>query len=240
SATQEHYPRNCDEVVRQGGMQFQGDYYIMIKPDGITRPFRVLCQTLNNSGWTVIQKRKDGSVDFFRNWQEYKKGFGNLEGEFWLGNDYIHHLSVQEPTMLRIEMIDWDDKTYTALYDTFTIENEKNLYRLHIGSYHGDAGDSLKSHWENHDGMPFSTKDRDNDGRYYDSCAEHFHGAWWFNNCFDSHLNGKYYHKGFHKNYFQRDGIQWNTIHMYSSLKGRADDGQARSGPAACLHSASW
>ncbi|PVD32785.1 hypothetical protein C0Q70_08231 [Pomacea canaliculata] len=231
---------NCDEVVRQGGMQFQGDYYIMIKPDGITRPFRVLCQTLNNSGWTVIQKRKDGSVDFFRNWQEYKKGFGNLEGEFWLGNDYIHHLSVQEPTMLRIEMIDWDDKTYTALYDTFTIENEKNLYRLHIGSYHGDAGDSLKSHWENHDGMPFSTKDRDNDGRYYDSCAEHFHGAWWFNNCFDSHLNGKYYHKGFHKNYFQRDGIQWNTIHMYSSLKGRADDGQARSGPAACLHSASW
>ncbi|KAK7499084.1 hypothetical protein BaRGS_00009631 [Batillaria attramentaria] len=121
--------------------------------------------------------------------------------------------------MLRIEMTDWEERTYTAVYDSFSIDSEKDLYRLHIGDYHGDAGDSLKSHWENHDGMPFSTKDRDNDGRYYDSCAEHFHGAWWFNNCFDSHLNGKYYHKGFHKNYFQRDGIQWNTIHMYSSLK---------------------
>ncbi|KAL8569162.1 hypothetical protein ACOMHN_020289 [Nucella lapillus] len=210
---------DCDEVFRQGGMQFQGDYYIMIKPDGIARPFKVLCKIFNNSGWTVIQKRQDGSVDFFRTWQEFRKGFGSLEGEFWLGNDYIHHLSVQEPTTLRIELTDWEDRTYFAEYDSFRIDNEKGLYRLHIGNYHGDAGDSLRSHWENHDGMPFSTKDRDNDGRYYDSCAEHFHGAWWFNNCFDSHLNGKYYHKGFHKNYFQRDGIQWNTIHMYSSLK---------------------
>nr|KAG5708109.1 hypothetical protein BaRGS_002845 [Batillaria attramentaria] len=200
-------------------MQFQGDYYIMIKPDGVAHPFKVLCTMFNNSGWTVIQKRLDGSVDFFRSWVEYKKGFGSLEGEFWLGNDYIHYLTTQEPTMLRIEMTDWEERTYTAVYDSFSIDSEKDLYRLHIGDYHGDAGDSLKSHWENHDGMPFSTKDRDNDGRYYDSCAEHFHGAWWFNNCFDSHLNGKYYHKGFHKNYFQRDGIQWNTIHMYSSLK---------------------
>lgn len=215
----ETYPRHCDEVFQQGGMQFQGDYYIMIKPDGVLQPFKALCKMLNNSGWTVIQKRLDGSVDFFRSWTEYKNGFGSLEGEFWLGNDYIHHLSAQEPTMLRIEMTDWEERTYTAVYDSFSIDSEKDLFRLHIGDYHGDAGDSLKSHWENHDGMPFSTKDRDNDGRYYDSCAEHFHGAWWFNNCFDSHLNGKYYHKGFHKNYFQRDGIQWNTIHMYSSLK---------------------
>ncbi|KAK7087986.1 fibrinogen-like protein 1 [Littorina saxatilis] len=215
----ENYPRNCDEVFKQGGMQFQGDYYIMIKPDGVAHPFKVLCKIYNNSGWTVIQKRQDGSVDFFRTWEEYRTGFGSLEGEFWLGNNYIYHLSVQEPTMLRIEMTDWEGRTYYGEYDSFRIDNEKGLYRLHIGNYNGDAGDSLRSHWENHDGMPFSTKDRDNDGRYYDSCAEHFHGAWWFNNCFDSHLNGKYYHKGFHKNYFQRDGIQWNTIHMYSSLK---------------------
>ncbi|ESO97704.1 hypothetical protein LOTGIDRAFT_104370 [Lottia gigantea] len=176
-------------------------------------------QYFNILGWTVIQRRQDGSVDFFRKWQEYKDGFGNLEGEFWLGNDKIHALTTQEDTMIRMDMEDWTGKHLFAEYDSFGVDGEKNNYRLHVSGYHGNAGDSMTSYWENHDGMFFSTHDKDNDGRYYDNCAKAYHGAWWFNNCFDSHLNGKYYHKGFHSNYFQRDGIQWNSIHMYSSLK---------------------
>ncbi|KAK3776505.1 hypothetical protein RRG08_060221 [Elysia crispata] len=125
-----------------------------------------------------------------------------------------------EETMVRIEMEDWSGKRYLATYDHFRVDGARENFTLHISGYSGDAGDSMNSVWENHDGMPFSTKDRDNDGRYYDSCAAQYHGAWWFNNCFEAHLNGKYYTKGFHKDYFQRDGIQWNTIHMYSSLKG--------------------
>ncbi|XP_050407983.1 fibrinogen-like protein 1 [Patella vulgata] len=213
------YPRDCHEVYNWDGMKFKGDYYIMIKPDGLDKPFKAHCKVFNNSGWTVIQKRQDGSVDFFRKWKEYKEGFGNLEGEFWLGNDYIHALTTQDDTMVHMDMEDWTGKHLYAEYDHFSVEGEKENYRLHVSGYHGNAGDSLTSYWENHDGMMFSTHDKDNDGRYYDNCAKAYHGAWWFNNCFDSHLNGKYYHKGFHSNYFQRDGIQWNSIHMYSSLK---------------------
>ncbi|GFN76719.1 angiopoietin-related protein 1 [Plakobranchus ocellatus] len=121
--------------------------------------------------------------------------------------------------MLRIEMESWSGEKYYAVYDHFRIDGARQHYRLHISGYRGNAGDAMNSVWENHDGRPFSTKDKDNDERYYDSCAQHYQGAWWFNNCFEAHLNGKYYTKGFHKNYFQRDGIQWNTIHMYSSLK---------------------
>lgn len=174
---------------------------------------------VNNSGWTVIQKRQDGSVAFDRTWDEYRHGFGSLESEFWLGNDNIHYITSQEDTMLRIEMEEWTGKKSFAVYNYFRVDGLKHNYKLHISGYWGNAGDSMTSPWETHDGMPFSTKDQDNDARYYDSCAEHYKGGWWFNNCFEAHLNGKYYHKGFHKHYFQRDGIQWNTIHMYSSLK---------------------
>ena len=116
-------------------------------------------------------------------------------------------------------MRDWEDRTYWAQYEHFRIENEANLYRLHVHGYSGDAGDSLTSQWENHNGQPFSTFDNDNDGRFYDNCAMYYEGAWWFTSCFESHLNGKYYHKGAHNDFFTRDGIQWNTIHMHSSLK---------------------
>ena len=47
---------------------------------------RVYCDTTTGGGgWLVIQRRKDGTVDFNRDWVDYEDGFGSLSGEFWFG-----------------------------------------------------------------------------------------------------------------------------------------------------------
>lgn len=213
------FPKDCEEVYLNGGMKESGFYYMMVEPDGAEKPFKACCKMADKAGWTVIQRRIDGTVDFFKKWEDYKHGFGNIEGEFWLGNEKIYQLTNQEDYMLRIEMEDWNGKFYHANYEHFKIGDENKKYMLHIHGYHGNAGDSLTPKWDGHNGQSFSTIDNDNDNRYYDNCAEHYNGAWWFNNCFEAHLNGIYYHKGSHNNYFVRNGIQWNTIHVHSSLK---------------------
>ena len=85
----------------------------------------------------MFQKRLDGSVDFYRGWDEYKHGFGNLAGEFWLGLDNIHRLSINGSYKLRVDLEDFTGNTYYAEYDLFKIASEGEKYKLSLGSYSG-------------------------------------------------------------------------------------------------------
>ena len=96
-------------------------------------------QTTDGGGWTVFQKRLDGSVDFFGSWRYYERGFGNLNGEFWLGLDKIHRLT-KEPSRLRVDLEDFDSQTAYAQYDLFGVAEERDNYRMsHLGAYTGKA-----------------------------------------------------------------------------------------------------
>ena len=94
-------------------------------------------QTTAGGGWLVFQKRLDGSVDFYRDWAEYKRGFGNLSGEFWLGLDKIHRLTSNESYKLRVDLEDFAGNTSYAEYDLFKIASEGEKYELSVGSYSG-------------------------------------------------------------------------------------------------------
>ena len=159
-----------------------------VNPDG-KGSFNVYCDMrTDGGGWTVFQRRQDGSVDFYRGWNDYKSGFGQLTAEFWLGNDKIHRLTAARPRSLRVEVEDWNGVRAYAKYGKFNIGDEHAKYRLDVGSYSGTAGDSLAYH----NNMAFSTKDRDNDRWSGTNCAVRFTGAWWYDDCSYSNLNGKY------------------------------------------------
>ncbi|KXJ12085.1 Ryncolin-2 [Exaiptasia diaphana] len=181
----DEYAKDC-KALYYGGERHNGVY--TVQPDN-QPAFQVYCDmTTDGGGWTVFQRRQDGSVDFYRNWQQYKTGFGNLNAEFWLGNDYIHRLSTRTASSLRVEVEDWDGTRKYAKYGSFSVGDESDKYRLRVGSYSGTAGDSLAYH----NNMAFSTKDRDNDKRSGVNCATSWTGAWWYNDCHYSNLNGKY------------------------------------------------
>lgn len=137
----------------------------------------------DQGAWIVIQKRQeprslDCVTSFERKWEEYASGFGNIEGDFWLGLNQVHNLTNKDPYQLRVDLMDWEGESRHATYGTFQVASESEQFKLTVSGYDGDAGDSL----EIHNGMKFSTKDRDND-RGLGHCAQVHHGAWWHNNC---------------------------------------------------------
>ena len=116
-----------------------------IKPDGAGTDFEVFCdQETTNGGWTVVQKRLDGSVLFDRGWSDYQNGFGNLDGEFWLGLEKIHRLT-KSPSKLRVDLEDFDGKTSYAEYDLIVVATESKKYQLSVGKYSGKLFETNKS-----------------------------------------------------------------------------------------------
>ena len=177
-------PLNCYDA-RQMGQKVSGIY--KIDPHDGEGPFRVYCDmTTDGGGWTVFQRRQDGSEDFFLKWNEYKNGFGDLMGEFWLGLDKIHRLTAHQT--LRVDLADFDGAKRFAQYQDFTVGNEKSKYVMNIGKYLGNAGDSLTA---THSGQKFSTSDNDND-EHDINCAVANTGAWWYKGCHSANLNGQY------------------------------------------------
>ncbi|XP_078697501.1 angiopoietin-related protein 3-like [Branchiostoma floridae x Branchiostoma belcheri] len=107
--------RDCVEVYERGYVT-NGVY--VIRPLSYPGdPFPVYCDQENtNGGWTTVQRRQDGTVDFNRTWEEYQRGFGDLEGEFWLGLDKLHALTSVGKYILRLDFWDWEENRAFAEY----------------------------------------------------------------------------------------------------------------------------
>lgn len=173
-------PSDCSQV-ELGNNNRTGLYLIV--PAGQQHPIISHC----SNGWTTIQNRYDGSVDFNRSWASYAQGFGTPSGEHWIGNEILHHLTSDNCTKLKIIMKDIYENTWVADYRHFYISSKDDGYRLHLSGYNGNASDAL----DYQNGMQFSAIDVDRDISNT-HCAANYEGGWWFSHCQHANLNGRY------------------------------------------------
>ncbi|KAI5091235.1 microfibril-associated glycoprotein 4 [Silurus meridionalis] len=189
--SQDGLPTDCSDVYASG-QKVSGVYTIYPTAD---TPVQVYCDMgclgskAEDGFWTVIQRRMDGSVNFYRPWEHYKKGFGDKYGEYWLGLENIYQLTHKRKYELKVDLQDFDGATAFARYSSFSIDSEAEGYKLHVSGFiNGSAGDSLALH----NGQKFSTFDKDQDSNANGNCAKSYLGAFWYNNCHQANPNGIY------------------------------------------------
>ncbi|XP_067947220.1 fibroleukin-like [Watersipora subatra] len=165
--------KDCQEYYDKGERN-SGVY--KIRPSNTTiHEFSIWCDFFDGHGWTVFQRRENGSVSFDMPWYAYKKGFGNLDGEYWLGNDKLHLLTQTNP-ILNIYLEVPEKAPAYGTWQEFYVGDELDKYKLSVNGaeYNGTLPEDL-SH---HDGAYFSTFDRFNGG--WGDCAGFYGGGWWY------------------------------------------------------------
>lgn len=142
-------------------------------------------------GWTLMQKRFDGSVNFYNPWDDYVAGFGNVAAEHWLGLYYIHRLT-ESQTEWRFDLHDRDlGVDIFAWYKNVTVLGENSKYSLLVNPE--DYTGSISELFSQHSGMMFSTYDADNDADSMANCARKYVGGWWYAFCYKmGNFNGNY------------------------------------------------
>merc|ERR1719239_976059 len=172
----------------------------------------VVCDRQTDGGhWVVIQRRTSETVDFYQGWDNYTEGFGDLQGNFWLGLETIHRLCNKRPCQLRFDLTD-NNTHYFAQYADFRVASAQHNYRVNFGAESGTTTDGGKAFsWNNN--MEFTTYDRDNDKSNVVNCAQSYQGGWWYNSCTYVNPNG-----GWGRNSYS--GVGWNPI-TFSWINGR-------------------
>ena len=141
----------------------------------------------------IIQRRISDSVNFDRDWDDYVTGFGEADGSFWLGLEEIHQLTTTHNVSLYMNIETFVGQPFTMKLDEFSVGNATTNYAWNY-SWFSQSSDRVKDSilGSAHNGMMFSTRDRDNDIWNRNCASDRYRGGWWYNDCARINLNGDY------------------------------------------------
>ena len=142
-------------------------------------------------GRTIIQSRVNAQIDFYRNWTDYRDGFGSMPSDFWIGLEKIYQITRNRSFELRFYMSLQNRTYYQQRYYDFHLSNEQDGYEFSYSSSAFGGGGRLYDSLLSVNGSKFSTRDVDNDNWENGSCAQRFQSGFWFNACADANPNGR-------------------------------------------------
>ena len=146
----------------------------------------------------TIQRRISDSVDFDRDWDDYVEGFGEEDGNYWMGLEEIHQLTTTQDMSLYIEIETFEGEPFTMKLETFSVGNATTNYAIHHSGYSLSTTRVRNTHFrDSFSGAMFTTRDRENDLWSRGNCAsDMYSGGWWYPelyvNCGPIGLNGHY------------------------------------------------
>ena len=113
--------------------------------DAVIYGTRLFCYAANCIP-LLIQQNVDGSNFFNRSWAEFKVGFNDLRGNYWLGNERLHELTYNSRYKLRLDLQAQNLSWFYAEYSSFVVFSEESNYKMSVSGYSGNAGDAFLAH----------------------------------------------------------------------------------------------
>ncbi|XP_065356973.1 angiopoietin-related protein 1-like [Calliphora vicina] len=180
-------PTDCKAATK---CTHKSGYYKIYLPGNKAKQIMVFCDMeIAGGNWMHILRRFDGSENFTRPWSDYVNGFGNVEGEYWIGLQNLNALIKNNGRqLLYVHLESASGVSSYALYDNFLVGDATEIYKLKsLGTYDGSAVDGMSYYT----GEKFSTIDYDNDSTE-SNCAKILKGGWWYDNCGYAQPTGLY------------------------------------------------
>ncbi|KAK8746094.1 hypothetical protein OTU49_017257, partial [Cherax quadricarinatus] len=192
-------PIDCADLLILGA-EVSGVYDIYPFTCRCSNKVQVYCDMdTDGGGWTVYLNRNTQSQreDFNRSWSEYKIGFGDRHGEYWLGTETLHALTTSRNYDMRLDIILSTGIPQYTVWHNFKVGSEDTKYRLSWGIFSSLDYSLTRNCLYYANGRSFSTYDVDEDA-YSGNCAAQRGGGWWYYDCQQfnptnsgQHLEGK-------------------------------------------------